>query len=109
MDGVTFVNMPVDQVRGLIAVHQRQKSLKSPVSDVLCVTVTCGGSVRQHNINTFGSVELPAESPDTTLHLLFRILIRPSVVHSRTAQPQNSKAVYDDELIINAVTSLGRT
>ena len=99
---VGHVNMAVNQVLGMIFVHQIPQGLKSPVGRIRAVAQTCRCCVRHHNVHTLMPPQLKTQFADPSLHLPLRILVAAIAVLAAAAQPQNSQTLIDQKPVIDA-------
>ena len=97
----------MEQIFGLVLIHQLQEDLKTPVGIVIGVTDTLGRRVGHDDIHTAGLAELQPKLADPAAHILLRILVRAGVIPNAAAQTQDPHAVIGDHLAVNTVATLG--
>ena len=100
--------MAVYPVLRLVSVNQLDETFKSPVCKVSCITVSCSGCVRQHNIDASRFSYLSFQFFYTTVHLSLTVLIWSAAINRTASKSENSKVFINKELIFNAVAPLGR-
>ena len=104
---VVQMDMAVYPILRFISVHQLNKTFKPFVRKIARITVSCNGSVRQHNVNSTCFSNLPIQLFHAMVHLLLAVLMQSSVIDKASAKPKNPQAFANAKLILNTVASFG--
>ena len=103
------MDVAVHKIGRVVLVQQLTQCFKSHMCRIITVAKALHWSVCDDNVNTAGTPKVVAELTDAPAHLLFGVLVRTGMVFTAAAKSENAHTVVDDELVIDAVTTLRRT
>ena len=96
--------MPVDEIGRTVLFNKLHKTFKAFVAWILSVVYMTGRGMGDYNMRRSIAPERKAHSAEKALHLLFTVLIHPSIIPSTTGEADKCAAVEVDNAAVNIVT-----